>query len=175
MYRFNGLENQGLNLFDLKVIFVELINIFLAVSVVKIPVRTFSVRISSKGGNDMIGQCKLSNFKKMWTWLCGFPAHDREYYMKYVIRLEEMWPNSCPLSNNSKEKNCDGCKSLWDTREGTLCSDPNSPLYKWKSTERQQPDDRSFYASQVAVLAMQVIRGKSSKVILRKKSISTVL
>ena len=123
----------------------------------------------------MTKQDNLSNFKKMWTWLCGFPAHDREYYMKYVIRLDEMWPNSCPLSNNSKEKNCDGCKVLWDSREGTLCTDPNAPLYKWKATERQQPDDRSLYASQVAVLAMKVIREKSSKVILRKKSISTVL
>jgi hypothetical protein len=37
-------------------------------------------------------------------------------------------------------------------------------LYKWKNTERHFPDIRSFYASQVAVLAMKVLRTHSGKV-----------
>ena len=41
------------------------------------------------------------------------------------------------------------------------------PLYQeWneKNTERHFPDDRSFYASKVAVLAMNVLRRHSGKV-----------
>jgi hypothetical protein len=118
-----------------------------------------------KGGNTMTGQNELLNFKKMWTWLCGYPAHDREYYMKHVAKLHETWINSCPLSNESEEKACNGCKMLWDSESGTLCTDPNAPLYQWKNTERNRPDHRSFYASQVAVLAMRVLRGQPGKVV----------
>jgi hypothetical protein len=118
-----------------------------------------------KGGNTMTGKDELLNFKKMWTWLCGYPAHDREYYMKYVAKLEKPWINSCPLSNMSEEKACDGCKNLWNSERGTLCTDPLAPLQKWKVTERYYPHYRSYYASQVAVLAMKNLRGHPGKVV----------
>lgn len=112
----------------------------------------------------MTGRDELLSFKKMWTWLCGYPAHDREYYMKHVVKLERPWVNSCPLSNDSEEKACDGCKTLWKSERGTLCTDPRSPVNKWKVAARHYPDDRSFYASQVAVLALKILRGKPEKV-----------
>lgn len=101
---------------------------------------------------------ELAKFKKMWTWLSGYPAYDREYYMKNVVKLGKAWVNGCPLSNNSEEKKCDGCKELWLSDIGTLCTDPDAPLYKWKNTARSFPDDRSFYASQTAVLAMRFLK-----------------
>lgn len=106
----------------------------------------------------MIGRDELTNFKKMWTWLSGYPAHDREYYMKNVAKLDKMWLNSCPLSNKSENKNCDGCKILWKSNKGTLCTDPGAPVHMWNTTEIDYPHDRAFYASQAAVLAMKAIR-----------------
>jgi len=106
----------------------------------------------------MTGKDELTNFKKMWTWLCSYPAHDCEYYMKNVVKLGEAWVNGCPLANKSEEKKCDGCKELWSSDIGTLCTDPDAPLYKWKTTSRSLPDDRSFYASQTAVLAMKCLK-----------------
>jgi hypothetical protein len=113
----------------------------------------------------MIGRDELTKFKKMWTWLCGYPAHDREYYMKYVVKLDHWWINSCPISNESAEKDCDGCKELWPPGKGTLCTDPCAPLHKWKNTPRHSPDYRSFYASQVAVLAMKHIQNRYSEAV----------
>ena len=110
----------------------------------------------------MIGKDELTNFKKMWTWLCGYPAHDREYYMEHVVNLGKGWVNSCPLSNKTEEKECDGCKELWVSDKGTLCTDPRAPLYKWKNTARHYPDYRSFYASQTAVLAMKFLQGQKA-------------
>ena len=107
----------------------------------------------------MIGKDNLINFKKMWTWLYGYPAHDQKYYMENVATLDELWLNSCPLSNN-KGDDCDGCRAIWQSENGSLCSDPDSPLYKWQATSRQHPDYRCYYASQVAVLAMNAIRDR---------------
>jgi len=106
----------------------------------------------------MIGRDELTNFKKMWTWLCGYPAHDREYYIKNVVKLGKAWVNRCPLSNKSEEKECDGCKELWLSCTGILCTDPDAPIYKWKKTAGSFPDDRSFYASQTAVLAVRFLQ-----------------
>ncbi len=97
---------------------------------------------------------ELNKFIKMWTWLMAHPAHDREYYIKHLENLNEEWANNCPLSNNMHAEKCNGCQFLWDNHEGTLCTDRNSPVYKWMNTELSQPDKRSSYASQVAVLAM---------------------
>ena len=122
----------------------------------------------------MIGKDELRNFKKMWTWLSGYPAHDRDYYMKYVVKLDKMWVNSCPLSNNNSAEDCDGCKMLWSSSKGTLCTDPDAPVYKWKTAERQQSDDRSFYASKAAVLAMKNLRGLESgtaRTVLRRSTV----
>ena len=85
----------------------------------------------------MIGRDELTKFKKMWTWLCGYPAHDREYYMKYVVKLDHWWINSCPISNESAEKDCDGCKELWPPGKGyimyrSLC--PSAQMGKYSKT-----------------------------------------
>lgn len=102
---------------------------------------------------------EVINFKKMWTWLYGYPAHDREYYMKHVARIDERWMNSCPLANTNEVKECDGCKILWKSEKGSLCTDSGSPLYKWQNTDTDHPDDRCYYASQTAVLAMKFLQG----------------
>ncbi|MCP4337888.1 MAG: hypothetical protein GY799_03150 [Desulfobulbaceae bacterium] len=111
----------------------------------------------------MIKKCQLLSFKKMWTWLSGYPAHDRKYYMKHVARTGKKWMNNCPLSNSELVSNCDGCKLLWPSGRGTLCTDPNAPLFKWRATDVMQPDYRSFYASQVAVLALKAMRNPANK------------
>ena len=112
----------------------------------------------------MTGQNDILNFKNMWAWLCGFPAHDREYYMKHVARLQANWVNNCPLSNKSTETECDGCKMLWDSDRGTLCTDSTSPLYKWKNTGKDRPDDRAYYASHVAALAVRFLKNHPEEV-----------
>ena len=104
----------------------------------------------------MIGRDELRNFQQMWTWLSGYPAHDREYYMKHVAKLDKMWVNSCPLCNNAKEKECSGCQMLWESNSGNLCTDPDSPVFQWKNTDRVWADERISYASRTAVLAMKL-------------------
>jgi len=106
----------------------------------------------------MKGKDELQKFKKMWTWLMAYPAHDREYYMKHVAKESEEWANNCPLSNNTIAAQCNGCQLLWEGSEGTLCTDPSSPLFRWMTTERIYPDTRSFYARQLALLAMDASR-----------------
>jgi len=118
---------------------------------------TITHQFSPKGGNGMIGKDNLISFKKMWTWLSGYPAHDQAYYMEHVAALDTFWPNSCPLANDDGDA-CDGCSSIWQSPDGTLCTDPGSPLYKWRNTSRKQPDYRTYHASQVAVLAMKAIK-----------------
>lgn len=104
----------------------------------------------------MIGRDELRNFQQMWTWLSGYPAHDREYYINHVVKLDKAWVNSCPLCNNSTERDCDGCKMLWESKSGNLCTDPESPVFKWKHTDRVWSDERTSYASRAAVLAMKL-------------------
>ena len=116
-----------------------------------------------KGGNSMTVKNDVLNFKKMWAWLRAYPAHDQEYYMKHVAKLQVNWVNSCPLSNKNEEKDCDGCKMLWKSERGTLCTDTRSPLHKWKKSVINRPNDRSYYASQIAVLAMKFLRSQPSK------------
>ncbi len=106
----------------------------------------------------MTDKTKLDSFKKMWTWLTCHPAHDREYYVKHVARAERDWVNSCPLSNKKPDSDCSGCASLWTSGSGTLCEDPQSPLNKWAFTKVDYPHDRSYYASQLAVLALKHMR-----------------
>ncbi|MGB3210100.1 MAG: hypothetical protein WBB19_05275 [Desulforhopalus sp.] len=105
----------------------------------------------------MIAQEELRKFKNMWTWLIGYPAHDRMYYMQHVVKLDEMWINNCPLANEAGVEKCKGCQTLWDSNQGSLCTDPQSPVYRWINTDRNQPDKRSFYARQVAVIAMNAL------------------
>lgn len=103
---------------------------------------------------------KFNNFKKMWTWLACHPAHNREYYVKYVAKAEQEWVNSCPLSNKKPDKDCNGCASLWTSGRGTLCADPHSPFNLWDQTDIEYPHDRSYYASQIAVLAMKYLQNR---------------
>jgi len=112
----------------------------------------------------MKGKDELTHFKKMWTWLMAHPAHDREYYKQHVADQAEEWHNNCPLSNSKYAENCTGCQLLWDSPQGTLCTDPNAPLYKWEDAGKYQPDKRSFYASQVAMLAIHVSRQLERKI-----------
>lgn len=104
----------------------------------------------------------LNDFKKMWTWLCANPAYGPEYYIKNIIKGNKLWINYCPLCNQTKAKDCDGCKILWNSESGTLCTDPLAPIYKWKTTaiDEYESSNRSFYASQAAVLAMRYIKNK---------------
>lgn len=106
----------------------------------------------------MKGKEELIKFIKMWTWLMAHPAHDREYYIQHLEKSNEVWDNSCPLSNSKYAEKCNGCKLLWDSQEGTLCTDPSAPVYKWNNTERHQPGKRTTYASQVVILAMMTKR-----------------
>ncbi len=107
----------------------------------------------------MIGKDKLLHFKKMWTWLSGHPAHDREYFLKHVAKIDPPWLRSCPLANKESE-DCDGCIAIWQSENGSLCTDPDAPISKWQATSRHHPDFRSYYASQVVVLAMKAIHGR---------------
>lgn len=112
----------------------------------------------------MIDKHSINDLKKMWTWLSCHPAHDREYYMRHVAKLERDWINDCPLSDSSENQDCSGyCESLWESKQGTLCSDPRSPLVQWANTEVKYPHDRSFYASKLAVLAMKHMRENFSE------------
>lgn len=60
------------------------------------------------------------------------------------------WKNSCPLAAEEGE-DCSGCRLLWN---GTLCTDRDSPVRKWQEASIQQPDLRTYYASQVGALGM---------------------
>lgn len=119
----------------------------------------------------MIGKDELRNFKKMWTWLMAYPAHDREYYMKHVAKLDVPWHNNCPLSEDTSVGACRGCKLLWDSNQGSLCTDPDAPMARWIKTERELPDTRSLYASQIAVLAMKAGQRSRRNVIRRKAAV----
>lgn len=101
----------------------------------------------------MIGNDDLGMFEEMWTWLIAFPALDRNYFMEHVVKKDKGWLHNCPLSNNEQLEKCSGCKSLWDSPQGNLCTDTSSPLFKWKNTEKGLPDKRSSYASKISVLA----------------------
>lgn len=91
----------------------------------------------------------LQEFKKMWTWLYRHPAHDKKYYVKNVAKADPRWKNDCPLCQISGEDDCKECLLLWDNGEGSLCSDPASPLSKWQKTHRNDPNFRTWYAGQI--------------------------
>ena len=112
----------------------------------------------------MINRSQLISFQKMWTWLSRYPAHDRKYYMQHVLTTEKRWKNNCPLCNSALVSNCDGCQLLWPSSRGTLCTDPNAPLYKWRALSVQQPDYRSYYARKVAALASETLRNPAGKI-----------
>ncbi len=90
----------------------------------------------------------LNEFKKMWTWLYQHPAHDKKYYIKHVVKIEDGWKNDCPLCDLS-EGECTECLDLWDHGQGSLCKDPDSPYSMWRKTHLNDPNYRTWYAGKM--------------------------
>ncbi len=99
----------------------------------------------------------LQEFQRMWTWLSSHPAHDQDYYMKHVAKLEKPWTKGCPLCHTAKGP-CKDCSILWQSDTGSLCDDEESPMVKWSKTAVEDPDNRTWFANRVAVLAMRAIQ-----------------
>lgn len=106
----------------------------------------------------MIARNELKEFQKMWTWLSSHPAHNQDYYMKHVAKLETPWKHSCPLCHTAEESPCKNCEQLWQAKEGGLCADQNSPLNKWRQTSVDDPDNRTWYANRIALLGQQALK-----------------
>jgi hypothetical protein len=102
----------------------------------------------------------LKEMVTMWTWLYKHPAHDREYYMTHVLKLAQPWKNLCPLCElDPLGQKCAECLMKEGNQAGNFCSDPDSPLNKWKDTNTNNPDNRTFYAGEVIAIAKR-IKGK---------------
>jgi len=102
---------------------------------------------------------KLQEFQKMWTWLSSHPAHDRSYYMEHVVKLTTPWKSSCPLCRTESGK-CGECAPLWQSDAGGLCDDQESPLNKWLQTPVDDPDNRTWFANRVSLLAKRALRSE---------------
>jgi len=74
--------------------------------------------------------------------------------LKHVLKGGVSWMNECPFSDREGET-CSGCKALWRSKGGTLCSDSAPPFRAWQRASIDQPDLRIFYASMVGTLGMQ--------------------
>ncbi|MFV0436530.1 MAG: hypothetical protein ACK5PS_03950 [Desulfopila sp.] len=96
----------------------------------------------------------LGEFQKMWAWLSAHPAHDQGYYMRHVRKLDIAWPHGCPLRDQTMDNPCSPCQRLWTAGGQDLCSDTNSPLSRWRQTAVDSPDQRTWYANRLALLAM---------------------
>ncbi len=90
----------------------------------------------------------IVEFKKMWLWLSKHPAHDKEYYVQHVAKPNPTWKNDCPLCA-LEEDDCNECLILWDNGKGSLCSDPTSPLSKWKNTNIEDVHKRTWHAGEL--------------------------
>lgn len=100
----------------------------------------------------MINPEAVQEFKKMWQWLYSHPAHNQNYYMKYVARIDQPWQRECPICD-SNEGDCQECLELWNRGRGTLCDDPESPVNKWRKTNLGDPDFRTWYAGKIIKIA----------------------
>ncbi len=105
----------------------------------------------------MLQKAALNEFKKMWTWLYQHPAHDKKYYVKHVAKVDPAWKNDCPLCALSDD-DCKECLLLWDNGDGSLCSDPASPLSKWRKTHLNDPNYRTWYAGQIVDITQKALR-----------------
>jgi hypothetical protein len=95
---------------------------------------------------------------KMWTWLYKHPAHDREYYVTHVAKLSKPWKNLCPLCDlELTGDKCTNCLMSGEGQKVTFCSDPESPLSKWKITDTSNPDNRTYYAGEVIAIAQKLM------------------
>jgi len=99
----------------------------------------------------------LQEFTKMWTWLYRHPAHDKQYYVKHVAKPDTAWRNDCPLCDLTEDE-CSECLTLWDNGKGSLCSDPESPLSKWRNTQLEDPHFRVWYAGKIADIASKALK-----------------
>lgn len=94
---------------------------------------------------------------KMWTWLYKHPAHDREYYVTHVAKLSKPWKNLCPLCDlELTGDKCSKCLMAEADQKATFCSDPESPLNKWKTTDTNNPDNRTYFAGEVVAVAQRL-------------------
>ena len=100
----------------------------------------------------MVKSEALQEFKKMWQWLYSHPAHNQQYYIKNVAKLDTPWQQECPLCD-SFEGDCGKCLEVWDQGKGTLCEDQDSPLNKWRNTNLGDPDFRTWYAGKIVKIA----------------------
>lgn len=105
----------------------------------------------------MLNSERLQEFVSMWGWLSAHPVNDRDYYLKYVAKGPHPWANDCPLADR-EGSGCSGCHTLWESGNGNLCTDGDSPLRKWREASFANPDLRVYYASEVGALGVQAIR-----------------
>lgn len=98
----------------------------------------------------------LKETATMWTWLYKHPAHDRKYYETYVAKLDQPWRNDCPIRDLEADI-CPDCPMKGEEQKGTFCTDPESPLQKWKLTATDLPDFRTLYAGEIIVIAQQAM------------------
>ena len=104
----------------------------------------------------------VNEVEKMWTWLYKHPAHDENYYVKHVARLQKPWKNNCPACD-LVEGVCANCLMAWENQSTTFCTDPESPFRKWQETTLDNPDYRTMYAGDIIALA-RTIRGKMAEI-----------
>ena len=94
--------------------------------------------------NDSMKIEALDDMRKMWMWLYKHPAHDKQYYVSYVANLDRPWKNDCPMK--------------WEEQNGTFCTDPESPLQKWKETSTDNPDYRTLYSGEIIAIANKAMK-----------------
>jgi hypothetical protein len=98
----------------------------------------------------------LKEIAIMWTWLYKHPAHDRKYYETYVAKLSQPWKNDCPICDQETDT-CPECPMQYPEQNGTFCTDPESPLQKWKTTATSNPDFRTLYSGEIVAIAQNAI------------------
>ena len=99
----------------------------------------------------------LKEVTAMWTWLYRHPAHDREYYEAHVAKLNQSWKNDCPICD-LETGSCPECPMKYAEQNGTFCSDPESPLQKWKATTLDNPDFRTLYSGEIIAIAQDATK-----------------
>jgi hypothetical protein len=110
-----------------------------------------------RGGRKMKKIDALKEITAMWTWLYKHPAHDRTFYEAHVAKLDQPWKNDCPICNQEADT-CPDCPMKWEEQKGTFCTDPESPLQKWKETSTDNPDYRTLYSGEIIAIANKAMK-----------------
>jgi hypothetical protein len=105
-----------------------------------------------RGGRKMKKIDALKEITTMWTWLYKHPAHDRKFYETHVAKLAQPWKNDCPICDQEADT-CLDCPMKLEEQNGTFCTDPESPLQKWKGTSTDNPDYRTLYSGEIIAIA----------------------